>query len=58
MDTIVIEVVTGGTAAAADLTGPAAAFVAGKGDGLLSVFVPHATAGVFPFEHGSTPTYS
>ena len=53
MDTIVIEVTTGGTAAAVDLTGPAAAFVAGKGDGLLSVFVPHATAGVAIFETGA-----
>jgi len=53
MDTIVIEVTTGGTAAAVDLTGRAAEFVAGRGDGLLSVFVPHATAGVAIFETGA-----
>lgn len=53
MDTIVVEVTTGGAAAAVDLTVPAAAFVAGKGDGLLSVFVPHATAGVAIFETGA-----
>jgi secondary thiamine-phosphate synthase enzyme len=36
-----------------DLTSRAAAFVAGQGDGLLHVFVPHATAGVALFELGS-----
>jgi secondary thiamine-phosphate synthase enzyme len=36
-----------------DLTPAAAAFVDGAGDGLLSVFVPHATAGVALFELGS-----
>jgi len=29
------------------------AFVAGEGDGLCSIFVPHATAGVAIFETGS-----
>ena len=53
MDTTTIEVTTGGSAAAADLTGEAAAFVRGRGDGLLSVFVPHATAGVAVFETGA-----
>jgi secondary thiamine-phosphate synthase enzyme len=37
----------------ADLTNEAAAFVRGKGDGLLNVFVPHATAGIAIFETGS-----
>jgi secondary thiamine-phosphate synthase enzyme len=36
-----------------DLTGKCAAFVAGEGDGLLNVFVPHATAGVVVVELGS-----
>ncbi len=36
-----------------DLTGEIAAFVAGRGDGLLSVFVPHATAGVAILETGA-----
>jgi secondary thiamine-phosphate synthase enzyme len=53
MDTTTIEVTTGGSAAAPDLTGEAAAFVRGRGDGLLSVFVPHATAGVAVFETGA-----
>ncbi|ABW11299.1 hypothetical protein BBK14_14425 [Parafrankia soli] len=36
-----------------DLTEPAAEFVAGRGDGLLSVFIPHATAGVAILELGA-----
>jgi len=36
-----------------DLTSQAAAFVADAGDGLLHVFVPHATAGVALFELGA-----
>lgn len=37
----------------ADLTNELAAFVADKGDGLASVFVPHATAGIAIMETGS-----
>ena len=37
----------------ADLTEELAAFVANKGDGLASVFVPHATAGIAIMETGS-----
>ncbi len=33
-----------------DLTADVGAFVAGRGDGLLNVFVPHATAGLAVFE--------
>ena len=36
-----------------DLTPECAGFVRGKGDGLLHVFVPHATAGVAVLELGS-----
>lgn len=36
-----------------DITGEAQRFVSGRGDGLLSVFVPHATAGVALIETGS-----
>lgn len=36
-----------------DLTQPCARFVAGEGDGLLSVFVPHATAGLVIMELGA-----
>lgn len=37
----------------ADLTSELAGFVKGKGDGLSSVFVPHATAGIAIMETGS-----
>jgi secondary thiamine-phosphate synthase enzyme len=36
-----------------DITDEAATFVQGAGDGLLSVFAPHATAGVALIETGS-----
>ncbi len=36
-----------------DLTEAVASFCSQKGDGLLSVFVPHATAGVAIFETGA-----
>lgn len=36
-----------------DLTAEAAAFVIGRGDGLLHVFCPHATAGLALFELGA-----
>jgi len=36
-----------------DLTAEVRAFCAGKGDGLLSVFAPHATAGVAVMETGA-----
>ena len=37
----------------ADLSSDLAAFVRGKGDGLATVFVPHATAGIAIMETGS-----
>ncbi len=36
-----------------DLTGEVADFCAGRGDGLLNVFVPHATAGLAVVETGA-----
>jgi secondary thiamine-phosphate synthase enzyme len=39
--------------AVSDITGECASFVAELGDGLLNVFVPHATAGVAILELGS-----
>ncbi|MDQ3877680.1 MAG: secondary thiamine-phosphate synthase enzyme YjbQ [Actinomycetota bacterium] len=36
-----------------DLTSDVAAFVEGRGDGLVNVFVPHATAGLAVIETGS-----
>ncbi|WNI19104.1 secondary thiamine-phosphate synthase enzyme YjbQ [Actinacidiphila sp. ITFR-21] len=54
--TRVIDVTTGSTETVHDLTGACASFLhdAARGrDGLLSVFVPHATAGIALIETGS-----
>lgn len=53
MDSIEITLRTGPAPAALDITAEAERFVAGKGDGLLSVYLPHATAGVAVMETGS-----
>ena len=53
MDTEAITVRSGSRATVVDITEQAAAFVRGRGDGLLHVFVPHATAGVALIETGS-----
>ncbi len=53
MDSEVITVRTGDRPVVRDITEQAAAFVAGRGDGLLHVFVPHATAGLALIETGS-----
>jgi secondary thiamine-phosphate synthase enzyme len=44
---------TGSRRGLVDLTGACERFVADQGDGLLSVFVPHATAGVVIMELGA-----
>jgi secondary thiamine-phosphate synthase enzyme len=44
---------TGGRPAVRDITGECASFVDGAGDGLLHVFVPHATAGLALIETGA-----
>jgi secondary thiamine-phosphate synthase enzyme len=48
-----IEVRTGGRATVRDLNAECARFVADETDGLLNVFVPHATAGVAILETGA-----
>ena len=48
-----ISVHTGSRRGLFDITRECAAFVAGEGDGLLNVFVPHATAGVVVVELGA-----
>ncbi|HEX2153127.1 MAG TPA: YjbQ family protein [Acidimicrobiia bacterium] len=48
-----VELTTGSRAAVVDLTGVVTDFCRGKGDGLLSVFIPHATAGVAIIEVGA-----
>jgi secondary thiamine-phosphate synthase enzyme len=52
VDTTVLEVATG-SHHLTDLTEEAAGFVRGRGDGLLHVFAPHATAGLALLELGS-----
>ena len=44
---------TGARETVLDLTGDCAGFVDGQGDGLLHVFVPHATAGIAIIETGA-----
>ncbi len=54
MDTETLRLTTG-SRLITDLTGDAAAFLTGRGDGLLNVFVPHATAGLAVIElHAGT----
>jgi secondary thiamine-phosphate synthase enzyme len=53
VETEVITVRTGSRPAVVDLTRQASAFVEGRGDGLLHVFVPHATAGLALIETGA-----
>jgi len=52
MDSVVVEVDTG-RRRTVDLTDELVAFCAGRGDGLCSVFAPHATAGVALMETGA-----
>ena len=49
----VITVRTGGSPVVRDITREAEQFVHGQGDGLLHVFVPHATAGLAIIETGA-----
>jgi secondary thiamine-phosphate synthase enzyme len=48
-----LSVRTGGSTRVQDLTAECAAFVRDEADGLLNVFVPHATAGVAIIETGA-----
>ena len=52
METILLEVDTSQTRVL-DLTRDITSFCAGRGDGLVSVFAPHATAGVALIETGA-----
>jgi|SRR5680860_410472 len=51
MDTTILHISTG--RGAFDITAEAAEFVSGRGDGLLSVFAEHATAGLALIETGA-----
>ena len=53
MDTDTRTYRTGSSETVLDLTRDAAAYVDGQGDGLLHVFVPHATAGIAIIETGA-----
>jgi secondary thiamine-phosphate synthase enzyme len=53
METHTLSVRTGDREVVHDLTRDCADFVRGRGDGLLHVFVPHATAGLAILETGS-----
>jgi secondary thiamine-phosphate synthase enzyme len=53
MKTVELTVQTGNRRGLVDLTGECERFVAGEGDGLLTVFVPHATAGLAIIELGA-----
>lgn len=44
---------TGGEQVVLDITRDVAAFVRGRGDGMVNVFVPHATAGLAIIETGA-----
>ncbi|HSG79751.1 MAG TPA: secondary thiamine-phosphate synthase enzyme YjbQ [Acidimicrobiia bacterium] len=53
MESTEIRITTGTSPATVDITSEVAGFVREKGDGLVSVFVPHATAGVAILETGA-----
>jgi secondary thiamine-phosphate synthase enzyme len=53
MDSETFSFRTGGEDRVLDLTRDCADFAAGRGDGLLHVFVPHATAGIAIIETGA-----
>ena len=53
MDSEVLQLRTGSTPETVDITSEVARFVADKGDGLVQVFCPHATAGVALIETGA-----
>ncbi len=53
VDSQTLTVRTGDREVVLDLTREVAGFVSGRGDGLLHVFVPHATAGVAILETGA-----
>lgn len=53
MDTISFEVRTGNEPAVVEITAQVEQAIAGRGDGLTHIFVPHATAGLALIETGS-----
>lgn len=53
MDSVVIELRTGNGPTVADITSEVASFCRGRGDGMVNVFVPHATCGLAIIETGA-----
>ncbi len=53
MDTALLELHTGPGREVVDITEQVSSFVANKGDGIVQVFCPHATAGVALIEVGA-----
>ena len=53
MDTVVLTIETGRRRGVFDLTADVNRFVSGRGDGLVNIFVPHATAGIAIIETGA-----
>ena len=53
MDSTVLDLTTGDREVVLDLTRRCEEYVANRGDGLLHVFVPHATAGIAILETGA-----
>jgi len=53
METTTLTIPTGALSTTIDMTKEVSDFCANKGDGLVSVFIPHATAGVAIFETGA-----
>jgi secondary thiamine-phosphate synthase enzyme len=53
LDSVELSIRTGDQPTVVDLTGEVAVFCRDRGDGLVSVFVPHATAGVALVETGA-----
>jgi secondary thiamine-phosphate synthase enzyme len=53
MNTTTITIHTGHEKTTTDITAEVASFVTQQGDGLLNVFVPHATAGIAIIETGA-----
>jgi secondary thiamine-phosphate synthase enzyme len=53
MDSELFEIETGDRPAVVDITDMVSRFCADRGDGLVSIFVPHATAGLAVIETGA-----
>jgi secondary thiamine-phosphate synthase enzyme len=53
VESVVIELSTGNRPIVTDITSEVASFCRGRGDGIVNVFVPHATCGLAIIETGA-----